>query len=131
MLLMIDNYDSFTYNLVQYFRELGEEVEVYRNDTITVEEIARRQPRQLVISPGPLYSDRGGDLGRGDPGNLPAKCRFSASASGISRSARLSAAGSSAPARLMHGKTSPILHDGSGIFPGSLPILSTRPAIIR
>jgi hypothetical protein len=53
MLLMIDNYDSFTYNLVQYFGELGEDVRVYRNDEITVEEIAASKPERLVISPGP------------------------------------------------------------------------------
>ena len=52
-LLMIDNYDSFTYNLVQYFGELGAQVEVFRNDEITIEEIERRAPDRLVISPGP------------------------------------------------------------------------------
>ncbi|MFZ9649961.1 MAG: glutamine amidotransferase-related protein, partial [Fluviibacter sp.] len=53
MLLMIDNYDSFTYNLVQYFGELGQEVKVIRNDAITVDEIGRLKPDYLVISPGP------------------------------------------------------------------------------
>ena len=53
MLLMIDNYDSFTYNLVQYFLELGQTVEVYRNDQITLDEIAHKNPEYLVISPGP------------------------------------------------------------------------------
>lgn len=57
MLLMIDNYDSFTYNLVQYFGELGEDVRVYRNDAITLKEIAAMQPAKIVISPGPC-SDR-------------------------------------------------------------------------
>nr|WP_320115423.1 aminodeoxychorismate/anthranilate synthase component II [uncultured Desulfuromonas sp.] len=60
MLLMIDNYDSFTYNLVQYFRELGEEVVVYRNDAITLEEIAALQPEKLVISPGPCSPKEAG-----------------------------------------------------------------------
>ena len=53
MLLMIDNYDSFTYNLVQYFGELGEDVKVFRNDAITVKEIAAMKPGRIVISPGP------------------------------------------------------------------------------
>ncbi|MDX1570478.1 MAG: anthranilate/aminodeoxychorismate synthase component II, partial [Xanthomonadales bacterium] len=60
MVLMIDNYDSFTYNLVQYFRELGEEVEVYRNDKIDVAEIAGRHPRRLVVSPGPCSPTEAG-----------------------------------------------------------------------
>ena len=59
-LLMIDNYDSFTYNLVQYFGELGAEVEVFRNDEITVEEIAARQPDRLVVSPGPCTPNEAG-----------------------------------------------------------------------
>lgn len=60
MLLMIDNYDSFTYNLVQYFAELGQTVEVYRNDEITLEEIAERAPAYLVISPGPCSPSEAG-----------------------------------------------------------------------
>ncbi|MFV2005448.1 MAG: anthranilate/aminodeoxychorismate synthase component II, partial [Gammaproteobacteria bacterium] len=57
MLLMIDNYDSFTYNLVQYLGELGADVEVYRNDEITVDEIKVKQPEKLMISPGPCTPD--------------------------------------------------------------------------
>jgi len=60
MLLMIDNYDSFTYNLVQYFSELGTEVEVWRNDCISIAEIAARQPDHLVVSPGPCTPDDAG-----------------------------------------------------------------------
>ena len=60
MLLMIDNYDSFTYNLVQYFGELGQEVRVFRNDAITVAEIARLKPALLVISPGPCAPAQAG-----------------------------------------------------------------------
>ena len=59
-LLMIDNYDSFTYNIVQYFGELGASVEVYRNDEITLEGIAQRQPTHLVISPGPCAPEQAG-----------------------------------------------------------------------
>lgn len=60
MLLMIDNYDSFTYNLVQYFGDLGEKIEVYRNDKITVEEIEKRNPDRIVISPGPCTPNEAG-----------------------------------------------------------------------
>ncbi len=60
MLLMIDNYDSFTYNLVQYFGELGAKVKVYRNDEITLEQIARLAPAHLVISPGPCSPAQAG-----------------------------------------------------------------------
>ena len=59
MLLMIDNYDSFTYNLVQYLGELGEDVRVYRNDKITIEEIEKMHPDRIVISPGTMHSKRG------------------------------------------------------------------------
>jgi len=59
-LLMIDNYDSFTYNIVQYFGELGAQVEVFRNDEITIEEIAKRAPERLVISPGPCSPNEAG-----------------------------------------------------------------------
>ena len=67
MLLMIDNYDSFTYNLVQYFAELGEEVRVFRNDEITLDGIAGLRPDRLVLSPGPVHAGRGGHLRAGDP----------------------------------------------------------------
>src|SRR5580765_4231245 len=60
MLLMIDNYDSFTYNLVQYLGELGEEVRVFRNDAITVDEVARLKPARIVISPGPCTPKEAG-----------------------------------------------------------------------
>jgi anthranilate synthase/aminodeoxychorismate synthase-like glutamine amidotransferase len=60
MLLMIDNYDSFTYNLVQYFGELGEEVRVFRNDRITLEEIEKLRPARIVISPGPCTPEEAG-----------------------------------------------------------------------
>ena len=60
MLLMLDNYDSFTYNLVQYLAELGQEVEVYSNDKITIEEIAKKNPVYIVISPGPCTPNEAG-----------------------------------------------------------------------
>ena len=63
MILLLDNYDSFTYNLAQYLGELGCDVEVHRNDKISVEEIARRKPERIVISPGPCTPAGGGNFG--------------------------------------------------------------------
>ena len=74
MLLMIDNYDSFTYNLVQYFGELGQDVHVYRNDKITIEEMEALRPQQLVLSPGPCTPNEAGisvDAIRHFAGRLP------------------------------------------------------------
>src|SRR5262249_16322881 len=114
MLLMIDNYDSFTYNLVQYLGELGAEVRVYRNDAITLEEVAALRPRQIVISPGPCTPAEAGvsvDLIRRFAGAIPIlgvclghQCIGAALGGDIVRAQRL-----------MHGKTSPIHHDGRTI----------------
>jgi len=115
MLLMIDNYDSFTYNLVQYFAELGETVEVHRNDKITVAEIAARSPDRLVISPGPCSPDEAGisvAAIRELAGKLPilGVC-LGHQAIGQAFGGRIVRAG-----RLMHGKTSPVHHDGRELF---------------
>ena len=117
MLLMIDNYDSFTYNIVQYFGELGEDVRVYRNDTITVEEIEALAPARIVISPGPCSPDEAGISVvaiRHFAGKIPIlgvclghQSIGSAFGGKVVRSATL-----------MHGKTSPIHHDGKGLFAG-------------
>jgi anthranilate synthase component II len=126
MLLMIDNYDSFTYNLVQYFQELGEEVEVYRNDRITVEVIEGKHPRRLVISPGPCSPVEAGisvEAVRRLAGKIPilGVCLGHQSI-GHALGGRVIRAAS-----LMHGKTSPILHDGRGVFQGlSNPFDATR-----
>lgn len=115
MLLMIDNYDSFTYNLVQYFMELGEEVEVIRNDKLTLDDIERLAPRRLVISPGPCTPKEAGI-------SVAAIKRFAGQIPilGIclGHQAITEAFGGDVvrAERLMHGKTSPILHDNSGIF---------------
>ena len=91
--LVIDNYDSFTYNLVQYLGELGAEVGVVRNDKATVDELVRLKPDRLVVSPGPCTPEGGGHLGGGDPHASPRRVRrCSASASGTSRWWRRSAA---------------------------------------
>src|SRR5574338_187707 len=115
MLLMIDNYDSFTYNLVQYFGELGEDVRVYRNDKITVEQIEDLGPARIVISPGPCTPKEAGvsvETIRHFGGRLPLL--------GVClghQSLAVAFGGQVVRAeRLMHGKTSPIRHDGRTIF---------------
>jgi anthranilate synthase/aminodeoxychorismate synthase-like glutamine amidotransferase len=126
MLFIIDNYDSFTYNLVQYLGELGAEVEVYRNDQITVEEIATHRPDQIVISPGPGDPDDAGtskevirQLGPRIPTLgvcLGHQCMGEVFGGKVVR----------AP-RLMHGKTSPVYHYGGGLFTGvPSPFEATR-----
>ncbi len=126
MYLMIDNYDSFTYNLVQYLGELGADVRVYRNDAITVDEVAALRPQAIVISPGPCTPAEAGvsvDLIRRFSGDIPIlgvclghQCIGAAFGGNIVRAQRL-----------MHGKTSPIHHDGRTIFRGlSEPFDATR-----
>jgi para-aminobenzoate synthetase component II len=115
MLLMIDNYDSFTYNLVQYFGELGEDVQVYRNDRISVEEIEALKPKRLVVSPGPCTPNEAGvsvEAIRRFAGRLPllGVCLGHQSLA-VAFGGRVVRA-----ERLMHGKTSPIRHDGRTIF---------------
>ncbi|MCS6817078.1 MAG: aminodeoxychorismate/anthranilate synthase component II [Blastocatellia bacterium] len=115
MILVIDNYDSFTFNLVQYLAELGAEVEVYRNDRIRVEEIAARSPRAIVISPGPGTPEEAGitlDVIRTFAGRIPllGVC-LGHQAIGQAFGGRIVRA----PV-LMHGKTSMIMHDGRTIF---------------
>ncbi|OIP07797.1 MAG: anthranilate/aminodeoxychorismate synthase component II [Rhodocyclales bacterium CG17_big_fil_post_rev_8_21_14_2_50_68_7] len=117
MLLMIDNYDSFTYNLVQYFGELGEEVRVFRNDELVLAEIAALRPARIVISPGPCSPAQAGisvALIREFAGRLPilGVC-LGHQAIGAAFGARIVHA-----AQVMHGKTSAIRHDGRGVFRG-------------
>jgi anthranilate synthase component II len=117
LLLMIDNYDSFTYNIVQYLRELGEEVQVFRNDRIAVEEIAEMAPRRLVISPGPCTPNEAGisvEAIRRYAGKIPilGVCLGHQSI-GQAFGGRIIRA-----EFLMHGKTSPVHHKGEGVFEG-------------
>jgi anthranilate synthase component 2 len=117
MLLMIDNYDSFTYNLVQYLGELGEEVKVLRNDEITLEGIEKLAPARIVISPGPCTPDEAGisvSLVRHFAGKVPilGVCLGHQSI-GQALGGRIVHA-----RQLMHGKTSAIYHDGRGVFRG-------------
>ena len=125
-LLIIDNYDSFTYNLVQYFGELGVPVEVWRNDEITVEEIEARSPTHLVISPGPGGPEEAGvtlEAVKRLAGRVPilGVC-LGHQAIGRAFGGRVVLAG-----RLMHGKTSPVYHDGRTLFAGlPSPFVATR-----
>ena len=126
MLLVIDNYDSFTYNLVQYFGELGEEVRVVRNDVIDLAGIAAMAPARIVISPGPCTPKEAGisvAVVREFAGKLPilGVC-LGHQAIGDAFGGRIVNAG-----RLMHGKTSDIRHDGKGVFTGlPSPFRATR-----
>jgi anthranilate synthase/aminodeoxychorismate synthase-like glutamine amidotransferase len=116
-LLLIDNYDSFTYNLVQAFLVLGAEVEVFRNDLITVEEALEQQPTHLVISPGP-----------GTPSHAGVSMRMIEAFAGripifgvcLGHQSLVEVFGGKVvrAGRLMHGKTSPVAHDGKGLFSG-------------
>ena len=126
MLLMIDNYDSFTYNLVQYFGELGQDVRVYRNDAIDVAGIAALAPAYLVISPGPCAPQQAGvSLAaiRAFAGTIPllGVC-LGHQAIGEAFGGRIVHA-----KRLMHGKVSPVHHAGRGVFRGlPNPLACTR-----
>ncbi len=126
MLLMIDNYDSFTYNLVQYFGELGQKVEVYRNDQITLEDIEKLNPKYLVISPGPCTPNEAGisiDAILHFAGKLPIMgvCLGHQSI-GQAFGGRIVRA-----KQVMHGKTSQVYHCDKGMFAGlNNPVSTTR-----
>ena len=117
MLLLIDNYDSFTYNLYQYLAELGEQVEVHRNDQITVEDCLAMQPEHVVISPGPCSPKEAGisvDLIHAFAGKAPllGVC-LGHQCIGEAYGGVVTSAG-----EIRHGKTSMISHDGKGVFEG-------------
>ncbi|KYH33032.1 aminodeoxychorismate/anthranilate synthase component II [Neomoorella mulderi] len=115
MLLMIDNYDSFTYNLVQYFLELGQEVVVRRNDAITLEEIAALQPDYLVLSPGPCTPNEAG-ISLAAVTAFAGKIPILGVCLGHQSIAQAFGGRVVRAGRLMHGKTSTITHDGKTIY---------------
>ena len=126
MLLMIDNYDSFTYNLVQYFGELGEDVHVFRNDALTLNDIAAMRPQRLVISPGPCTPAEAGI-------SVAAITEFAGKLPILGvclghQSIGAAFGGEIVHAKqLMHGKTSPVIHEGRGVFAGlPNPLTVTR-----
>ncbi len=125
-ILVIDNYDSFTFNLVQYLGELGETPLIYRNDQISIDEIRELAPSRILISPGPCTPDDAGismDVIRQFSGQLPI---FGVCLGHQSMAQVFGGSVIRAP-RLMHGKTSPIEHDGKGIFAGlPSPFIATR-----
>ena len=117
MILVVDNYDSFTFNLVQAIQSLGGEVEVHRNDEISVDEVRSMKPDAVVLSPGPCTPAEAGvsvPLVRALSGSVPilGVClghqSIGAAFGGVVRRA----------ARVVHGKTSPVLHEGTGLFAG-------------
>lgn len=126
MLLMIDNYDSFTYNVVQYLGELGADVKVFRNDEITLEEIEQLKPSKIVISPGPCTPTEAGislAVIEHFKGKLPILgiCLGHQSI-GQAFGGKIIRAG-----QVMHGKTSQVYHEGKGVFHGlSNPFTATR-----
>jgi anthranilate synthase component 2 len=126
MLLMIDNYDSFTYNLVQYLGELGEDVQVYRNDALGLSEIAAWKPQRIVLSPGPCTPSEAGicvPLVRRFAGEIPilGVC-LGHQAIGQAFGGRIVRA-----SRVMHGKLSQVAHRGQGVFRGlPSPLTATR-----
>jgi anthranilate synthase/aminodeoxychorismate synthase-like glutamine amidotransferase len=117
MLLILDNYDSFTYNLVQYFGELGVEMKIFRNDVITVDDVKKLAPEKICISPGPRTPNEAGislelirQLGPTTP--ILGVCLGHQSIGQVYGGEVVRAD------RLMHGKTSPIYHNGSSVFAG-------------
>jgi anthranilate synthase component 2 len=126
MLLMLDNYDSFTYNLVQYLGELGQDVRVFRNDEITVQEVAELKPRHIVISPGPCTPNEAGI-------SVPLIHEFAGKVPILGvclghQSIGQAFGGKIVHAKqLMHGKTSPVSHSDIGVFKGlPNPFTATR-----
>ena len=126
MLLMIDNYDSFTYNLVQYFGELGQEVNVYRNDEISVSEIETLKPQYIVISPGPCTPNEAGislELIEKLAGSIP----ILGVCLGFQAIVQSFGGDIIGAQKIMHGKVSPVHHTAQGVFKGlKNPLNATR-----
>ena len=117
MLLMIDNYDSFTYNLVQYLQSLGAEVRVERNDALSVDEIERLAPQRIVISPGPCTPNEAG-VSMAVIERLGASTPILGVCLGHQSMGQVYGGDVIRAGRIMHGKTSRIRHEGKGVFAG-------------
>ena len=117
MLLMIDNYDSFTYNLVQYLQSLGAEVRVERNDALSVDEIERLAPQRIVISPGPCTPNEAG-VSMGVIERLGATTPILGVCLGHQSMGQVYGGDVIRAGRIMHGKPSRIRHEGKGVFDG-------------
>lgn len=126
MLLMIDNYDSFTYNVVQYLGELGADVHVHRNDEITIEQIREMSPEKIVISPGPCTPNEAGvslQVLEQFKGKLP----ILGICLGHQSIGQAFGGDIVRASRVMHGKTSPVYHNDTGVFKGlPNPLTATR-----
>jgi len=126
MILLIDNYDSFTWNLYQYFCELGAQVEVRRNDELTLADIETLAPQKIVISPGPCTPDESG-VSLAVIMHYAGKLPILGVCLGHQAIAQAFGATIIRAAKVMHGKTSPITHSGTGVFSGlNNPLTVTR-----
>lgn len=117
MILMIDNYDSFTYNLVQYLGEMGQQLKVFRNDKITVEEIEAMKPDRIVVSPGPCTPNEAG-ISVAAIKHFAGKVPILGVCLGHQSIGQAFGGEVVRAGRLMHGKTSLVHHDGEGVFAG-------------
>ena len=126
MLLMLDNYDSFTYNLVRYFRELGAEVVVYRNDEISLAEIEQLAPSHIVISPGPCTPDEAG-ISMAAIAHFAGKIPLLGVCLGHQSIGQVFGGKVVRAEKVMHGKTSMVSHEQAGVFAGlAQPVEVTR-----
>jgi len=126
MILLIDNYDSFTWNLYQYFCELGAEVVVRRNDALSLEDVAALNPQKIVISPGPCTPDESG-ISLAVIQRYAGKVPILGVCLGHQAIAQVFGATIVRAAKVMHGKTSPVTHNGAGVFCGlNNPLTVTR-----
>ena len=126
MLLMIDNYDSFTYNVVQYFGELGVDVQVFRNDSISIDEIEKLAPQQLVVSPGPCTPNEAG-ISMGAISHFAGKIPILGICLGHQSIGQVFGGSIIRAGTVMHGKLSSIHHDRKGVFQNlQAPFTATR-----
>ena len=126
MVLVLDNYDSFTYNLVQYFGELGQEVSVYRNDEISISEIETLKPKYIVISPGPCTPNEAG-ISLNLIEKLAGKIPILGVCLGFQAIVQVFGGNIIGAQKIMHGKVSPIHHTGKGVFKNlKNPLNATR-----